>query len=342
MTEPISIPIATKAARLLVRVDKESPRLGVPVSGVEVRQAVAVVHAITGLDCDETSLRVTQVDRLEWVQLNLRSYNRLLAGVPQQPISNGIREFNSAALGVVLGVLSGRVLGQYLPAFSAGPEEAGIVLVSENLTKLSATYGFDPEQFRLWVLIHEMTHRAQFVGVPWFERGVYSLIGELLGLRQPKLPELIMEVLERLVRAGSLAEVDLSTLFIPLRAKGVMDRLTTTMTVAEGHGEWVMRQVPLDTIPDRQRFEDELDRRRRQTPVMRVIAAATGLRAKQKQYSRGLAFFRGIEEFVPLSARDVFRDSDCLPTSPELVDPRRWVERVIGNRVQAPDAGSGA
>ena len=48
------------------------------------------------------------------------------------------------------------------------PEDQDIVYyVGHNVIELEDRYGFQPRQFRLWIALHEVTHRAQFTGVPW-------------------------------------------------------------------------------------------------------------------------------------------------------------------------------
>ncbi|GAB3856070.1 hypothetical protein GCM10029963_51810 [Micromonospora andamanensis] len=66
--------------------------------------------------------------------------------------------------GTVLAYLSGRVLGQY-EVFSADPGQ--LLLVAPNIVEVERKLGADPRDFRLWVCLHEVTHRTQFTAVPW-------------------------------------------------------------------------------------------------------------------------------------------------------------------------------
>src|ERR671910_796487 len=75
--------------------------------------------------------------------------------------------------GAVLAFLSGKVLGQF--EFFAEP--AGqLLLVAPNVVEAERTLGVSPADFRLWVALHEVTHRLQFTAVPWL-RGY--LTGEI-------------------------------------------------------------------------------------------------------------------------------------------------------------------
>ena len=72
--------------------------------------------------------------------------------------------------GVLLGWMSTRVLGQYdlLVVEDESPDDQDLVYyVGPNVLALEKRFGFPPREFRLWLALHEVTHRAQFTGVPW-------------------------------------------------------------------------------------------------------------------------------------------------------------------------------
>ena len=74
-------------------------------------------------------------------------------------------------VGAVLAFLASRVLGQYelfLPPdppvkATAGPAHPGRAQHRAAEHELDV----DPHDFRLWVCLHEETHRLQFTAVPW-------------------------------------------------------------------------------------------------------------------------------------------------------------------------------
>src|SRR6478736_3404388 len=66
--------------------------------------------------------------------------------------------------GTVLAYLSGKVLGQY-EVFSTDPGQ--LLLVAPNIVEAERKLDADPRDFRLWVCLHEVTHRTQFTAVPW-------------------------------------------------------------------------------------------------------------------------------------------------------------------------------
>ena len=98
-------------------------------------------------------------------------------------------------VGMLLSFLSSRVLGQYetfapptrdMPAgpVKPGPGEsrAGrLLLVAPNIVQVERELDVDPHDFRLWVCLHEETHRTQFSAVPWLRDHIEGEIQSFLG-----------------------------------------------------------------------------------------------------------------------------------------------------------------
>ena len=155
----------------------------------------------------------------------------------------------------MLAYLSGRVLGQY-EVFSADPGQ--LLLVAPNIVEVERKLGADPRDFRLWVCLHEVTHRTQFTAVPWM-RGHF--LGEVQAFVDASQAggEHILERLRRGVATLSDAVRDpdsrasvLDIVQTPAQ-KAVLDRLTALMTLLEGHAEFVMDGVGPEVIPTRRR-----------------------------------------------------------------------------------------
>ena len=64
----------------------------------------------------------------------------------------------------MLAYLSGKVLGQY-EVFTGDPGQ--LLLVAPNIVEAERKLEAVPRDFRLWVCLHEVTHRTQFTAVPW-------------------------------------------------------------------------------------------------------------------------------------------------------------------------------
>ncbi|HZU81125.1 MAG TPA: zinc-dependent metalloprotease, partial [Acidimicrobiales bacterium] len=159
-------------------------------------KAEELVVAETGLRPASGPPKAVVVDRAAWARRNISSFRRLLEPVLDKmqgtatlpgPLGSAARATGGAQLGVVLGWMSTRVLGQYdlLLTESDEPDEADlgdtVAYVGPNIVALERRHGFDPAQFRLWIALHEVTHRCQFTGVPWLRPYFLSLVDEVLG-----------------------------------------------------------------------------------------------------------------------------------------------------------------
>ena len=76
--------------------------------------------------------------------------------------------------GALLAYLSGKVLGQY-DVFERDPGQ--LLLVAPNIVAVERKLRVDPHDFRMWVCIHEMTHRTQFTAVPWLREHFLARYG---------------------------------------------------------------------------------------------------------------------------------------------------------------------
>ena len=154
--------------------------------------------------------------------------------------------------GTVLAYLSGRVLGQY-EVFSGDPGQ--LLLNAPNIVEVERKLGADPRDFRLWVCLHEVTHRTQFTAVPWM-RGYF--LGEVQAFVDASQGgEHILERLRRGVAtlSDALRDPDSRSSVLDIvqtpAQKAVLDRLTALMTLLEGHAEFVMDGVGPEVIPTR-------------------------------------------------------------------------------------------
>ena len=139
------------------------------------------VRAVTGLVPPGDPAPATVVDRRGWAQANVDGFQVVL-----EPLTRKVEEKpqNAVALkvtatlaglqvGGVLSFLSSKVLGQY-EAFTAEGRPGRLLLVAPNIVETERRLGVDPHDFRLWVALHEVTHRTQFTAVPWLHDHVRS------------------------------------------------------------------------------------------------------------------------------------------------------------------------
>jgi coenzyme F420 biosynthesis associated uncharacterized protein len=249
----------------------------------------------------------------------------------------GIGLMLSAEVGVVVGYLAQRVLGQYELVLldEAVPERPPrLLFVLPNLGQAMQAFGAEEREFMTWVALHEVTHAVQFAGVPWLHGHLAGLMRELLQtaeLRMDSSRRLRLPTGEELRRAFSaLRQGDLISIVTSSTERETLDRVQAVMAVIEGHAEHVMDAVAPDLLPSLPRLRAALDRRRRsQSGLSRLVAKLLGLDLKLRQYEQGKRFCDAVvAEGGPEALQHVFSSPDALPTMEELLDPPRWFTRT--------------
>ena len=315
-------------------------------------EATELVAVETGLPAAPTPTRAVVTDRVGWSTVNLRNFRRLVGPVIARAEHRGDgrlapvgRRVAGAEVGALLGWMSTRVLGQYdlvppaettEPSADEPPGPSGDVVyyVGPNLLSLERRYAFPAEEFRLWVALHECTHRAQFTGVPWLGDHFWHLVGAVLdGVRADPtdlLAALRRTAAERREGRDPFARGGLSTVLATPAQRDALDRLAGLMALLEGHGEVVMQRAGGARLPNAWRFERVLKQRRSAgSPAVRAVLRLVGLEAKLRQYAQGEAFVREVEA---AGGRDLFdhvwRGPAWLPTAEEIDQPSSWIARV--------------
>jgi putative hydrolase len=110
----------------------------------------------------------------------------------------------------------------------------------------------------------------------------------------------------------------------------VVDRVQATMTVLEGHGEFVMEQLGASMVAGHEQMHAAL-RARRNAPgaVERLIQQLLGFRQKLDQYALGERFVRRLHARGGMAlVNRVFAAPEALPTLDEVRDPDRYLARA--------------
>ncbi len=315
-----------------------------------------LVEAETGLRSQSGPARGEVTDRAGWVQANIASFQRLLSPVTDRfgdrvagPGAIVMRKAAAAEVGMLLGWMSGRVLGQYDLLMAAG-DDAGeardpghgdgsvgdtVYYVGPNVLALEKRFGFPPREFRLWLAIHEVTHRAQFTGVPWMREHYLSLIDSMLGSASVD-PMVIFRAIKRVVddlRAGRspMADGGIAHVLASPEQRAVLDQIGGLMSLLEGHGDVTMNRAGIELIPSADRFARVLQQRRASAnTVNRTVQRVLGLEAKMNQYQQGEDFIAEVERLAggKQGIEPAWRGPSWLPTLAEIRDPQEWVDRV--------------
>lgn len=244
-------------------------------------------------------------------------------------------KFAGAEVGALLGWMSGRVLGQYdlLIIEDERPEEQDwVYYVGPNVLSLEKRYGFPPREFRLWIAVHECTHRAQFTGVPWLRPYFLSLVNELLDTVEPD-PKRLIEAVRDSRKDGdgpSLKDGGISALLASPEQRVTMDKVTGLMSLLEGHGDITMDRAAQHLIPSQARFSRVMSQRRKNaTGISKVVQRLTGMEAKMAQYQEGEDFVKAVEAAGGRELFDqVWTGPEALPTIAEIRSPELWIDRV--------------
>ena len=308
-------------------------------------QAEQQVAEATGLVSSAGAARARVTDRPGWVAANIASFQRLLrpltdrleenmASSPFAPVASRIA---GVEMGMVLGWMSSRVLGQYdlLVIEDEDPADQDIVYyVGPNVLGLEKKFSFPPREFRHWLALHEVTHRAQFTGIPWMREHFLGLVQATVDSVDPD-PKRFLDGLGRV--AGELREgrnpLDDGGVMAVLASpdqRAVLDRVAGLMSLLEGHGDVTMDRAGADQIPSANRFGTVLRQRRQQAnPAAKLLQKLIGLEAKLKQYEQGERFIERVEATGGTELLDrAWEDPENLPTIAEIRDPEAWIRRV--------------
>ncbi len=306
---------------------------------------------------------VLVVDRTGWIRANVAGFRELLRpllGKMQERRGNGPGgmvlgavggKVTGVELGMLLSFLASRVLGQYetfapatrdLPASAEGGGR--LLLVAPNIVHVERELDVAPHDFRLWVALHEETHRTQFTGVPW-------LRDHLRGEIQSFLDETDvdpMTVLERLREAaqtfagGSRPEGEqgeggedggrslVDVVQTPAQRE-ILGRLTAVMSLLEGHADFVMDGVGPEVVGSVAEIREKFQQRRARgaSRLDLALRKLLGLDAKLRQYRDGEKFVRAVVEEVGMDGFNrVWTSPNTLPTKAEIAAPADWVARV--------------
>jgi coenzyme F420 biosynthesis associated uncharacterized protein len=281
------------------------------------------------------------VDRPGWVQANADAFREVISPVvsaltKDKPPSGVARAVGSrvtgAEVGGLLGFMAGKVLGQFDPFHAPAGR---LLLVAPNVVHVERELGVDPHDFRLWVCLHEETHRVQFTAVPWMRDHMFEQVGRLAdvvdggSLTQDGVSGLVTRVTDAL-REGSRGGSLLDVLGSPAQ-KELLDHLTGVMSLLEGHADVVMDGVGPSVIPSVEAIRAKFDTRRQGLGTLdRLLRRLLGLDAKMAQYRDGAVFVRAVVEKVGMADFNaVWAGPENLPTTAEIHDPQAWVTRVL-------------
>ena len=296
-------------------------------------RAVGPVYDVTGLEAPFDDHRSVVVGRPEWISSNIQQFRtaiepvaHLLRDREPSPVARAVgSRVTAVQMGIVLSWLSGKVLGQF-EAFGA---QGRLLLVAPNIVHAETQLGVDPTDFRLWVCLHEETHRVQFGAVPWLSDHFTAEVHTYLKAADMDASSAISRAVSGL-RSGQRGSGGLLDLVQTPEQRAVLDRLTALMSLLEGHADVVMDAVGPKVVPTVDVIRSRFEKRRHQAGTLDgALRRLLGLDAKLRQYTDGAAFVRGVVDRVGMDGFNVVWTSpDTLPLPSEIHDAQAWVRRV--------------
>ncbi|MEU9146129.1 zinc-dependent metalloprotease [Streptomyces sp. NPDC048349] len=322
-----------------------------------VRDFTRMIHAVPdGVPVPDTPVLV--VDRAGWIKANVAGFRELLqpllgklqerrAGTPGAAVLGAVGgKVTGVELGMLLSFLASRVLGQYetfapvsreLPGSAQGGGR--LLLVAPNIVHVERELEVNPHDFRMWVCLHEETHRTQFTAVPWLRDHLEGEIQTFLGATEVD-PVTVLERLREAAQSFAGARPDaergeegrsLVEIVQTPEQREVLGRLTAVMSLLEGHADFVMDGVGPQVVPSVAEIREKFQQRRA-SGAGRLDAALRkllGLDAKLRQYRDGERFVRAVVGQVGMDGFNrVWTSPNTLPTKAEIARPADWVARV--------------
>ncbi|MEU5213407.1 zinc-dependent metalloprotease [Streptomyces sp. NPDC020742] len=368
----LAVATATRFVRPGPEVSRDEARAIVAELRRHAKSSEAHVRAFTRLAQPDAAggaphdTPVLVVDRPGWIRANVAGFRAVLkpllakmedrrSTVPGGAVLGAVGgKVTGVELGMLLSFLASRVLGQYetfapasreLPAAAQGGR---LLLVAPNIVHVERELEVAPHDFRLWVCLHEETHRTQFTAVPWLRDHIEGEIQSFLGetdIDPGALLERLRQAAQSLAGAkpeGEEGDEDGRSLVDLVQTpaqREILGRLTAVMSLLEGHADYVMDGVGPDVVPSVAEIREKFQKRRASGAgrLDQALRKLLGLDAKLRQYRDGERFVRAVVEEVGMDGFNrVWTSPNTLPTKQEIAEPADWIARVHRKADGAP------
>ncbi len=318
-------------------------------------RAEAPVREVTGLADGLQVPSALVLDRRGWVDAASQSMRSMLDG--ESASGGGLSgKVGGVQAGGLLAFLAGAILGQYDPFTSHDPEpgeavaaaDTGVLmLVTPNIIAVERNLRVVPSDFRLWVCLHEVTHRVQFSANPWLRQYMLDNVAVLTTDAGESVTDVVARINTAVRGAGAGSGASGPNTTGAKREKGIIGvmqmlqtpeqyeaftRMMMLGTLLEGHADHVMDAVGPSQVPTVEQIRASFDKRRTapRNPVQRIIRALIGMDAKLAQYIRGKAFVDEVVGTVGMERfNTIWTNPETLPRPDEIDEPSRWIARVL-------------
>jgi coenzyme F420 biosynthesis associated uncharacterized protein len=314
-----------------------------------VEQSEPLIAEYLGVQLPQPINRVYVVDRREWLEANFNSFEVLFApvedlytrvGARSNSLAVSLGQINStligSQMGVLLGFLARRVLGQYdLSLLSPDPQVRGsLYFVEPNIARVQTQLGLSDEDFRLWIALHECTHVFEFEAYPWVRPYFNSLLRQFLDQLSNQLEGLgvgLPQLIGRLIGGRESGRHWIERMLTPDQQR-IFDQLQALMSLVEGYSNHIMNAIGGRLLPSFEQIEQRIQQRQQNRPLLEeLFNRITGMDLKLAQYQQGEAFVNAVAQARGVAfVNRVWDRPENLPTMAEIREPQRWIARMGG------------
>ncbi len=320
-----------------------------------VESCVPLISEYTQTELPERSRETFAFDRVDWIHANLAGFQRMFSpieeldggpGKQRNVVSKFVGGVNqsvlSAEIGVLLGYMAKRVLGQYdLALLGREPVTSGkLYFVEPNIRGLERKLDLPKDDFRMWLALHETTHAFEFEAYPWVREHFNGLIERYMGFMRDDAEYLKqgvegVKILARRIREGRDGNGEEAGSWIETFMNGdqrvVFTEMQALMCVIEGYSNHVMNAVGRDLLPTYELISKRFEERQKQRSTgEKLFAQLTGLNVKMEQYRQGETFVNAIvDQHGREAISRLWSGPDAMPSMAEIRDPAAWSTRVM-------------
>jgi coenzyme F420 biosynthesis associated uncharacterized protein len=315
-----------------------------------VARAVPIIEEYTQTKLPRTLDTVSATSRSEWVDANISSFMELFEPIEKlnreaikrsnavsQAIMGGMNQvLVSGELGLLLGYMARRVLGQYDMSL-LGKEllpTGKVYFVEPNIAGIINTLQVQGDEFRLWIALHESTHAFEFESHPWVRQHFNGILQRYFSNISDDLTKLSKQgglngLVQRVKQNNQPGSAWLERIMTPEQRK-MFNELQALMSIIEGYSNHVMNAVGQTLMPSYDGIKQKVENRQKERSVVdRLFARLTGLNLKMEQYRLGEIF---IDEVVKqkgiVFANQMWERPEYVPTLEEIKNPGLWIARL--------------
>ena len=315
-----------------------------------VRQLEGPISEYTETHLPGASTPVLVMGRREWIEANVANFKFLFEPVEQMyrelarqqtVVVPGLAQLSqlavSSQIGLLLGYLSRRVLGQYdTSLLGREPMSSGkLYFVQQNIESIEAELGLPPEEFRTWITLHESTHAHEFEAFPWLNDYMNHTLRAYLDCVLDEVRRsssgrgggagVVARMVDNIRAGRSILESVMSP-----RQQQFMAQLQALMCLVEGYSNHVMNAIGKRIMPHFEEIQGVVESRQKQrSQVERLFLKLTGLSMKMEQYRLGQIFVDQVAAAKGIRfVNRAWEGPESLPTMSEVLHPKRWIARM--------------